>query len=250
MDYLKHFGERSGDYCRFRPDYPEALYQYILKFTLNRDLAWDVGTGNGQAAVKLAQYFKKVIGTDLNQKQLDVAIQKENIEYRAWPAEKTEIPSGSVDLVTVAQALHWFPLDLFYKEVRRVAKPNAVIAAWAYSLIHLTPEIDAIVSTLYAEILGDQYWPKERKYIDNAYQTLPFPFEEIDSSDPKLWIEKKYDLDDFLGYLQTWSGVKEYLKRNQQNPIDLIVQELKQAWGDPKKEYIARWPIHLKLGRV
>ncbi len=249
--YLKHFAEQSGDYFRFRPDYPDSLYQYIVSLTKEQELAWDVGTGNGQAAFKLAQYFKKVIGSDLNQEQLDVALKKDNILYKVWSAEKTEIQNGTVDLVTVAQALHWFPLDAFYQEVKRVSKKNGIIAIWAYSLAKITPALDKITSKLYSEILGDRYWPKERKYIDEGYRNIPFPFKEIDhNSSPKFIIEKNYDFNQFLGYLHTWSAVKEFQKRNQQNPIDLILKDLTEAWGDPNKQILIQWPLHLRVGEV
>jgi SAM-dependent methyltransferase len=250
MDYLKHFGEQSGDYCRFRPDYPIELYEYLAGILQERELAWDVGTGNGQAASKLSQFFKKVIATDLNQEQLKVAIKKDNIVYDACPADKTNIPNTSVNLITVAQALHWFPLNSFYEEVKRVSKSNGIIAVWCYPLAKITHEIDIIVKKLYDDILGDEYWPKERRYIDEAYRTIPFPFQAIEPTPPAFIIEKKYDFGQFLGYLNTWSAIKEYQKRNHKNPVDLIMEDLLNAWGEAKEQHIVRWALHLRVGRV
>lgn len=247
MSYIKHFGSQSNDYLRFRPDYPDALYQFLASLVSEHDLAWDVGTGNGQAASKIAKYFNNVIATDINAEQLQVAIQKTNIEYKNMPAEKTDLSNQSVDLITVAQALHWFNLPAFYAEVKRVAKENAVLAAWTYTLFKSTEEIDVIIKKLYLEILKE-CWPPERKYIDEEYKTIPFPFQKIPS--PNFYIEKQYSFDELLGYLHTWSAVKEYQKRFGSDPLALIIPDLQKAWGDLKSSYTVHWTIHLLLGNV
>ena len=246
MKYINHFGEQSGNYLQFRPDYPANLYEFILSLVTERQLAWDCGTGNGQAAAILAEYFTDVIATDINEAQLAVAVKKNNISYYAWPAEKTEIKSGSVDLITIAQALHWFNFAAFYAEVKRVAKPKAIIAAWCYALIDIDPAINAIINKLYNDILGDHYWPKERRYIDEEYKTIPFPF--IDIPSPVFNIQKKINFEQLIGYLNTWSAVKEYAKQNGQNPIELIYPELHKAWGMKQRQ--VSWPIYLKTGSV
>ena len=246
MKYINHFGEQSGNYLQFRPDYPANLYEFILSLVTERQLAWDCGTGNGQAAAILAEYFTDVIATDINEAQLAVAVKKNNISYYAWPAEKTEIKSGSVDLITIAQALHWFNFAAFYAEVKRVAKPKAIIAAWCYALIDIDPAINAIINKLYNDILGDHYWPKERRYIDEEYKTIPFPF--IDIPSPVFNIQKKINFEQLIGYLNTWSAVKEYAKQNGQNPIELIYPELHKAWGMKQRQ--VSWPIYLKTGWV
>lgn len=248
MNYIDHFGNKSENYLNYRPNYPDELYQYLSSLVVEHDLAWDCGTGNGQAAVKLANYFKQVIGTDLNQAQLDVAIKKDNIHYYCWPAEKTEIPTASVDIITVAQALHWFNFDSFYEEVRRVAKPKGIIAAWCYALGSINDEIDIEIKNLYTNILGSDYWPKERRWIDNQYQTIPFPFSTISS--PHFKIEKELDFQGLIGYLNTWSAVKEYQKQNLKNPIDFIHDDLLKAWGQQSILRKMFWPIHLLVGHV
>ncbi len=247
MDYIKHFGEDSQAHLQFRPDYPDALYEYILSFVSERNLVWDCGTGNGQAAVKLANYFQEVIATDINATQLAAATQKKNIQYQAWPAEKTGIKNVSVDLVTIAQALHWFDFDAFYTEVKRVSKPDSIIAAWCYALIDVNPEVNISIRKLYNEILGNQYWPPARLHIDAGYQTIPFPFTKIKT--PTFTIEKSIDIDQLFGYLNTWSAVKEYTQHNGKNPLSLIYPELKEAWGASTKKHVS-WPIYLLAGRV
>lgn len=227
--YIGHFGEHSSDYLRFRPTYPKGLFQFLTKQVNEHELAWDCGTGNGQAAFVLSEYFKNVIGTDINQAQLDVALKNDNISYHAWPSENTKIPDASVDLITAAQAIHWFNLDAFYQEVRRVAKPKGIIAVWCYSLATVNREVDAWIKKLYEDILGNKYWSKERKYIDEEYKTLPFPFKKIEH--PEFSIQKKFNFEQILGYLNTWSAVKEYQKINQQNPLDLIYTEFQKNLG-------------------
>lgn len=244
--YIGHFGERSSEYLRYRPTYPKNLFLFLSKLVNEHDLAWDSGTGNGQAAVMLSEYFKNVVGTDINQNQLEVAKKRDNISYYAWPSEKTGLPNVSVDLITVAQAVHWFNLDAFYEEVRRVAKPNAVIAVWCYSLATVNPDIDKSILRLYGDILGDKYWSKQRRFIDEEYKTLPFPFKKLEH--PEFSIQKKFNFEQILGYLDTWSAVKEFQKINQQNPLDLIYNDFQNAWGDEERE--VSWRIHLLIGKV
>lgn len=248
MKYTNHFGEQSADYLQFRPNYPDSLFDFLSSLVKDHDTAWDCATGSGQAAIPLARYFKTVIATDMNQPQLDEAPKIGNISYYHCTAEKTHIPNDSVDLITVAQALHWFDFTRFYVEVKRVLKPEGVIAAWSYSLGKLNPDLDKIIGKLYHDILGNMYWPKERRYIEEEYKTIPFPFKKLEH--PDFTIEKELDFDQLLGYLATWSAVKEYQKRNQVNPLDLIIDELENAWGDPERKLIMHWPIHLLVGKI
>ncbi|RDI42543.1 class I SAM-dependent methyltransferase [Aquicella lusitana] len=247
MKYTDHFGEKSAEYRQFRPDYPKELYDYLSGIVHEHELAWDCGTGNGQAAIMLAACFDDVIATDINQAQLDAAIKKKNIQYRCCPAEKTDINASTVDLITVAQALHWFNLESFYNEAKRVLKPEGIIAAWCYSLGKINPEIDAKIEKLYSGILGE-YWPKERRYIDEQYRTIHFPFEKLQA--PYFTMDKTMNLNQLVGYLNTWSAVKEYQKRKHKNPIDFIINDIKKIWGDHGNERTMHWPLHLLLGKV
>lgn len=245
MSNIKVFGEMSSEYLKYRPDYPEALFQYLANISKHHKLVWDVGTGNGQAAFQLSNYFDKVIATDINQNQLTVAPQKINISYQVGPSEKTSLLSHSVDLITCAQSMHWFDLEKFYEEVRRVSKPEAYIAAWSYHLPLISTEIDKCVKKLHNEILHD-FWPAERRFVDERYQTLPFPFKREQT--PMFSIKKTYQLDQFLGYLGSWYAVKEYHKSKQKNPLELIYDDLKSAWNN-QNEYIITWPIYMLLGK-
>ncbi|OGT50829.1 MAG: hypothetical protein A3E84_04905 [Gammaproteobacteria bacterium RIFCSPHIGHO2_12_FULL_42_13] len=248
MGYVHHFGDRPENYLSFRPDYPQALFSYLAKTAKNNNTAWDCATGNGQAASALSPYFKQVIATDINQAQLDVAPKKKNISYHVWPAEHTQIENSSVDLVTIAQALHWFDFSMFYDEVRRVATADGIIAAWCYSLCTVNPAIDTVIKKLYFEILGETYLPKEAKFIRDEYKTIPFPF--MKQQVPVFSIEKDINFKQLIGYFQTWSAVKEYQNRLLKNPLDLIVSDLKKAWGNTNENQHISWPIHLLVGRV
>lgn len=248
MEYIKHFNQHSANYQSYRPTYPASLFDFLTTLVPKPDIVWDCGTGTGQAAYALAQRFPYVVGTDLNLAPLEVGLQSDRIAYLCCSAEKTCFLSHSISLITIAQALHWFDLDKFYTEVRRVGNASAVIAAWCYSLGKIEANLDLIINRLYEDILGDEYWPQERRYIDECYQTIAFPFKKI--STPDFTIEKQLSLADFVGYLNTWSAVKEYQVRNHTNPIDLIIDELSTMWGDPFLEKRVVWEIHLLAGRI
>ena len=242
--YMNHFADNAAKYQQFRPHYPKALYEYLLTLTQKHERSWDVGTGNGQAATALSPFFREVIATDLKQGQLDAAPKKDNIHYIACPAEKPPIQEHSIDLITVAQALHWFQFDEFYQEVRRVIKPGGVFSAWCYTLANISPAIDKLTQHLYSDILGDTYWPKERHYIDEQYQTIPFPFHRIQT--PIFMIERPLNLFQWIGYLNTWSALQEYKNKNaEKNPLDWIIDDLQKAWGAPEKIYQTQTPIYL-----
>ncbi len=247
MNFKDHFSGHAGDYARYRPDYPDALFEFLAKSVKAHELAWDCGTGNGQAALGLAGYFDRVIATDPSQAQLRNAVRHKNIEYFTAPAEQTEIPSRSVDLITVAQALHWFHFDAFYREASRVLKPDGLLAAWCYGLSRINPDVDKVVHHYYKNIVG-AYWPPERHYIDEKYRTVPFPFLELPV--PEFYMKAEWDMNDLIGYLHTWSATRLCERKNEQNPIDIVRRALARAWGPETARLTVRWPIYLRLGRV
>jgi len=242
-----HFSGHADRYEAFRPTYPEALFAYLAELCPFHDLAWDCATGNGQAAVTLAAYFRAVIATDASHKQIGQAHPRENVRYLVAPADEVPLDDSSVDLVTVAQALHWLDLTGFYAEVRRVIRPGGVIAVWCYQLHTIAPEIDAIVHHLYADIVGAD-WPPERRLVEEGYRTLAFPFEELHS--PPFQMVHSWDLDHLLGYLGSWSSSQRYRTRTGLDPLGLIRTELEAAWGDPGQTRDVTWPLHLRAGRV
>jgi ubiquinone/menaquinone biosynthesis C-methylase UbiE len=242
-----HFSGHADRYEASRPTYPDALFAYLSSLCPRRELAWDCATGNGQAAVALGPYFTTVIATDASQKQIDHGRRRENVQYRVAPADASPLTNASIDLVTVAQALHWFDLPRFYDEVRRVAVPDGIIAVWCYQLHTITSEVDAIVGYYYTNIVGAD-WPPERRLVEEGYSTLAFPFGEF--VPPPFQMVHQWDLNQVLGYLGSWSATQRYQKRTGIDPLDLIRGALATAWGDPGKTRDVTWPLHLRVGRV
>lgn len=245
--FKDHFSGRATAYTRYRPSYPPALFAWLAGLTAKHDLAWDCGCGNGQAAIGLAPYFRQVVATDPSQQQIAQAIPHERIRYTVAAAEASGLDATSIDLVVVAQALHWFDFGRFYAEVQRVTRPGGVLAAISYGEVRLEGAPDEVVSRFYHELIGP-YWPAERRYVDERYATIPFPFTEIEA--PPLAMEATWNLEHLLGYLGTWSAVKEYEVQRGENPLALIATELAAAWGDPGRERRISWPLHLRVGRV
>ena len=247
MTFRDHFSAHAADYGRYRPTYPPALFAWLAAVAPGKRVAWDCATGNGQAATGLAPHFETVIATDASEKQLAHAVPVPNVTYRLARSEQSGLPDRSTDLVTVAQAIHWFEFDAFYAEVRRVARPGGLLAAWTYVLLEIDPEVDAITNELWGETLKDD-WPPERRYVDEAYRTLPFPFEEVQA--PAFEMEVSWDLDEVVGYLSTWSAVRKFVARMGYDPLEAVWERLEKAWGDPAKKRRVRWPVILRVGRA
>ena len=243
-----HFERNPADYKRYRPTYPPELFAYLASLPAAKDAAWDCGTGNGQAAVALAEHFAKIFATDASAKQLGEATAHLRVEYRAVSAEESNLDDASVDLVTVAQALHWFDLERFYAEVRRVAKAGGVLAVWCYTMHRIEPAIDRIVDRFYYDVVGP-YWPKERVHVEAEYRDLPFPFAEL-SPPASFAMELEWDLADVVGYVGTWSPVKIFEAEKGYDPVPEVAAELAAIWGDPARRRTARWPLHFRIGRV
>ncbi|HVU55755.1 MAG TPA: class I SAM-dependent methyltransferase [Puia sp.] len=241
-----NFSSQSDKYARFRPTYPDALYHYLLSIVPARDNAWDCGTGNGQVAQVLAASFKKVFATDISRQQIENAFRHERIGYSVQPAENTSFPDDSFDLITVAQAIHWFDFDAFYREVIRTIRNKGVLAVIGYGLFRLSPALDTIIAAFYRDVVGP-YWDKERKYIDDNYRTIPFPFDEIET--PVFENVFEWTFEHLIGYLGTWSAVKHYKKATSKDPVDLIHDELKKAWGE-RETCTGSFPILLRVARI
>ena len=241
-----NFSIQSDQYLKFRPTYPNELYDFILALVKTKNTAWDCGTGNGQVAAELSKHFTKVYATDISEKQIKSAIRKDNIFYKVECAERTSFRENTFDLITVAQAVHWFNFNDFYHEVKRTINPNGIIAVIGYGLIETDKEANQIISHFYKTILG-KFWDKERKYIDENYQTIPFPFNEIES--PILFNNFEWTFEQLTGYFETWSAVRHYIKAKKENPIDLIQKDLKETWKTELLKTV-RFPILLRIGRV
>ena len=247
MSFADHFSGVSAAYAAFRPRYPDALFDFLAQVAPARDAAWDAGTGNGQAAVGLARWFEHVTATDASAAQIELATPHPRVSYRVSAAETSGLEEASVDLVSVAQAVHWFDRERFWAEARRVLRPGGTIAIWTYLLFEIAPEIDEIVRRFYSGIVGP-YWPPERRLTEQRYQTIEFPFLEFDA--PDFMIEQSMTLDDVAGYIRTWSATRAFMKHHHQDPVDGLVKELTRAWRVPQQERQARWPVAMRVGRT
>ncbi|WP_165227297.1 class I SAM-dependent methyltransferase [Aquisphaera insulae] len=241
------FSGHASLYEAHRPTYPPELFGFLAEIVSSHDLAWDCATGNGQAAIDLAGYFDRVIATDASDRQLSAAPAHPRVDYLKARAEVTPLRDASVDLVTVALALHWFDVDRFYEEVRRVVRLGGVLACWTYSLQRVSPAVDAVLRRFYAEVLGP-YWAPQIRHVDSGYQTLPFPFEGIDA--PRFQIVRQWELERYLACVDTWSASQAYRRANGRDPRDEIGDELKAAWGIADAMREVTWDLNLLVGRL
>ena len=239
------FSAQAKTYAQFRPNYQQEFIDYIVSFVGNKGMALDVATGNGHVAVKLAPHFKEVYATDISEKQLANAMQADNITYLKSKAEETGFEPQQFDLIVVAQAIHWFDFDTFYKEVYRTLKPDGIFVVTGYGQFSTNAECDRLLVHLHRNILGP-YWDPERRYVDENYETIPFPFEEIET---KPFTEKlTWDFEHLLGYIHSWSATQHYINQNGHNPVDGIREELKQLWAESDKQ--VTFPLLLRIGRI
>lgn len=241
--FADHFSLQSKTYAEFRPEYPPAVFAWLSGLCKGHDLCWDVATGNGQAAKELTRFFSRVYASDASEKQIAQSAPRDNIHYAVEPAEKSSLEMHSADLITVAQAIHWFDHARFYAEVKRVAKPGGVLAAWGYGLHTINPAVDDIVNKYYSYIVG-AYWPPERILVEQHYRTLPFPFKEIPA--PEFSLVDNYSLEQLMGYLASWSSTQRFIKERGEDPMRLIATDLKKAWGREARREI-RWPLFFKV---
>lgn len=245
---LDKFSAQPEVYKKFRPTYPKELYDEILKYVPDRELCWDCGTGNGQIAVELSKYFERVYATDLSPQQLEHAKQRQNIFYKSGRGEKTDFKDHIFDLVTVGQAIHWFDIETFNREVKRVAKKDGIIAVWGYSLLGVEEGIDEKINEFYFETIG-KYWNKERSLVDDRYETIPFGFEELPVR-KDLAIRVTWDLNHLEGYLNSWSAVQNYLRETgMESPVPHLIRALKTSWDAGEFREVS-FPIFLRVGRI
>ena len=256
MAFQDHFSGHATTYREARPLYPDALFDWLAREAPARALAWDAGCGNGQASVALAARFARVFATDPSATQIANAEGKPNIEYRVEPGEQCSLAPASADLVTVAQALHWFDFPRFFAEAARVLKPGGVLAAWAYSDCRVTPAIDALKNRVYVDLTGP-YWPPERDYVDAGYRSIAFPFDDVPGRAarfdeiiaPGFVMSVDWDAAQFLAYLRSWSATQRYIKANGSDPVTSVERELLAAWGDADTRREVRWDFDVRGGR-
>ena len=245
--FTDRFGAVAGDYATFRPTYPAALFDTLSRLAPARRVAWDCGTGNGQAAGALAAHFHRVIASDASPAQLSAAGARAGVSYVRARAEDAPLATASVDLVTAAQALHWFDIPAFFREARRVLVPDGIVAVWCYSLSRITPEMDAVVEDFYTRVVGP-FWTPQRALTDTGYRTVRFPFAELDVVAPDM--AGPLTLSAFLGYIGTWSATEAYRAARADDPVAALGERLAPLWGAGESRRLVRWPLHLRVGRA
>lgn len=243
--FSDHFSGHAGGYAEARPGYPDALFDWLAAQCSGRGLAWDAGCGNGQASVALGDRFDAVLASDPSAQQLASATPHPRVRYAVEPAEHCSLPDASADLVTVAQAYHWFAHDAFCIEARRVLKPGGMIALWTYAESVVSPDVDAVFDYLNNTLVMPD-WPPEREHVITRYRDLPFPFARVDA--PAFAMHCDWTLSQYLAYLRSWSASQRHRKRTGRDPVAEIAPAMTQAWGDPAQRRAVRWPLSLLAG--
>ncbi len=244
--FKDHFSDQAASYSIFRPTYPERLFEWLAQTAPRRERVWDVGTGSGQAAGGLGERFTRVVGTDASSAQIAQAAAHPRVEYLVAPAEASGLPAMWADLVTVAQALHWFDQVKFFDEARRVLAPDGLLAVWCYGDPRLEdPAVDRIVHG-YNRGTVEKYWPPERNLVLTEYRTIRFPFREIPT--PSLTLEATWTLPQLAGYLRSWSATARYAIVLDRDPVAAVEEELLGVWGSPETARTIRWPITIRAG--
>lgn len=246
MSFKDHFSRQACGYARYRPSYPQALFEYLAEQTPSRGIAWDCGTGNGQAARALAGFFDRVRATDASAEQISQASGPANVVFQVAPAEQSGLACGAVDLVVVAQAFHWFDQPAFFAEVQRVLRPAGILAIWTYALMYVEPAIDRVIERYYRDVVGP-YWPPERRQVEVGYRDVTLPFPELDP--PTFDMTVDWDLAETLGYLGTWSASQRYREANGADPLEVVAADLRAVWGPAERQRTVRWPLNLRVGR-
>ncbi|XP_010246243.1 PREDICTED: putative methyltransferase DDB_G0268948 [Nelumbo nucifera] len=255
------FNVQAKQYSETRPSYPPELFQFISSKTPSHNLAWDVGTGSGQSAKSLAGIYKNVVATDTSQEQLAFASKLPNIRYQQTlpimsidEVEQQVARQASVDVVTVAQALHWIDLPNFYQQVNWVLKrPHGVIAVWCYIEPEVSDSVDDVFWRVYRE--SGPYWAPARKLVDDKYQSIHFPFEPVEGTDHtgpfKFESNQSMNLDIYLTYIRSWSAYQTARKAGVELLREDVIEDFKRAWGDDgRSEKVVRFPVYLRMGKV
>ena len=241
------FSGVAAEYAASRPRYPQQLFDWLASVAARRDAAWDVATGNGQAAIGAATHFARVVATDLSARQIAHGIPHPRIEYRVAPADASGLAPGSIDLVTVAAAIHWFDLPRFYEEVRRVARDGAVLAAWTYHVAHVGPPLEAVLGPFYRDVVGP-YFAAAARMVDARYEGIALPGEPLDP--PQFFVSVRWNAEQWLDFIRTWSGVSSYIAAVKKDPVLEIEDAVRAALGGGDAAVETSWPLYVRAARV
>ncbi len=245
--FKDYFSEAAAEYAAYRPTYPIELVEYLARAAPRAGVAWDCGCGSGQLSILLAGRFERVIATDASAGMISRAVPHPRVEYRNARAESSGLPDAVADLAVAAQAAHWFDLPAYYSEVKRVARPGAVLALVCYGNMVIDADLDSLMGEWYSGVLG-RYWPPERQLVEDGYRSLAFPFEELEV--PHLEMRATFTVADVLGYMETWSSVRALEKAQGRDRIEAFRREFARAWGSETATRLIRWPLSLRVGRI
>ena len=241
------FSPIAKEYAQFRPLYPVQLFKWLASIAPSKQMAWDCATGTGQSASSLVGQFEQVVATDISEELLAQATPHERITYRKADALNSGLETATIDVITVANAMHWFHGPEFEREVRRVLKPGGIIAAWSFAFASITPEVDRLTRKVHNEIV-DPFWIEPNRIVEHGYKDLYFQFDPVDT--PRFSMISKMDLHALEGYMRTWSASVKYRAKYGADPISLVHDELLAAWGEPGVVHDVHWQLNLKVGRV
>ncbi len=247
MDFKDYFSIQSKEYSKYRPKYPDELFSYLSSLVSEHSTAWDCATGNGQAAIGLEPFFDKIIATDASSSQIEQAELHPKIEYHTATAENSGLESDSINLLTVATAIHWINTDIFYPEAKRIIKNGGVLAVWTYSESYVNEEVDKIYNKLSKDILAE-YWPVENNKAWKFEEAVNLPFENIET--PEFEIKLKWDFNEYINYLLTWSSTQNYIRETGKNPIDIVYDDFLAAWKDVNIKRDMKKNVKLKASRI
>jgi len=248
LKFPDHFSGVASDYVAFRPQYPVELFDWLASVCQRHDVAWDCACGSGQASRPLVSYFGMVVGTDASPTQVAAAEAIENIRFVVAASERTPLADGTFDLVTVAQALHWFVGETFFEEVRRVVRPGGVFAAWTYGMPNIVYDAVENVVHDFINVSLEPYWPPEIQMVLNGYDSIDLPFEELES--PAFELKVDWPLERFLGFARTWSAVGRYVEERGEDPVLRLAAELEEVWEDEEALLPVSYRLDLRAGMV
>jgi SAM-dependent methyltransferase len=246
-EFQDYFSAGAAAYALHRPTYPPELIEFLAGVCPRTESAWDCGCGSGQLSVLLAERFQRVIATDPSAAQLSNAKQHPRVEYRLGSAEASGLSDQCVDLAVAAQAAHWFNLPAYYAEVRRVTKPDGIVALVTYGNMVTDTTVLGVLRNFYKSVTGP-YWPPERKHVEDGYRSFPFPFEELQA--PDLEIRREWDLAAMIGYVETWSATTALRQVKGEEPVEQFRRDLAEVWGSKETVRVIRWPLSMRMGRV
>jgi SAM-dependent methyltransferase len=247
MAFLDHFSDAAGLYATIRPRYPRRLFEFIATAAPATERAWDCATGNGQAALGLAENFAEVEATDASAEQIAHALPAARVHYTVQPAEHTDFPDGHFDAVCVAQALHWFDASAFFHEARRVLRPRGVLVVSGYNWFRVDPDFDAaFADCVLAPIHAS--WPVQNALVWNDYRDIALPFPRIET--PELTLEAEWRFDELLAFVHSWSGTRRHIANHGPGFFDHAETELAPLWGARDAPRTVRMPLTLIACRV